>query len=391
MALPAQRVAEVKLFPRQMRFVRDPARFPAYVGGIGSGKTFAGACKVIARTERKELGLVAAPTYSMLRDATQRTLLALMDDLGISYEFRKGENALTIPASGHEIIFRSLDNPENLRGPNLDYAWVDEGSLIDRMAWLVVKGRVRVGFNPQAWLTCTPKGRNYVWEEWERDADPNHPLYRVRTDENPELPEGYAESLGYTGTFAAQELSGEFVAFDGLVWAMFSRPTHVKRIECEDWRAVMGVDIGTRNPTAILVARGEPERRHIQSEIYRAGMSSEEIVSTIEAEADRVKAERIFLDPSAAAYIETLRRHGYPAEKAENDVTFGIGVVATAFGDGLTIDPSCVNLIAETESYHYPDNKTESDKPVKQFDHAVDALRYLCASEAQASRPQIWL
>lgn len=391
MALPVQRVAEVKLFPRQMRFVRDPARFPAYVGGIGSGKTFAGACKVIARLERKELGLVAAPTYSMLRDATQRTLLALLDDLGITYEFRKGENALTIPASGHEIIFRSLDNPENLRGPNLDYAWVDEGSLIDRMAWMVVKGRVRVGFNPQAWLTCTPKGRNYVWEEWERDADPNHPLYRVRTDENPELPDGYAESLGYTGVFAAQELSGEFVAFEGLVWPMFSRPQHVQAVECDDWRAILSVDVGTRNPTAILTVRGEPERRHIQREVYRGGMSSEEIIEAVESEADRVNPDKIFLDPSAAAYIETLRRHGYPAEKAENDVTFGIGQVATAFADGMTIDPSCVNLIAELESYHYPDNKTDSDKPVKQFDHAVDALRYAVASEAQASKPQIWL
>ena len=153
----------------------------------------------------------------------------------------------------------------------------------------------------------------------------------------------------------------------------------------------MGVDIGTRNPTAILVARGDSDRRHIESEVYRGGMSSEEITSTIEAEADRVKAERIYLDPSAAAYIETLRRHGYPAEKAENDVTFGIGVVATAFAEGMTIDPSCVNLIAECEAYHYPENKTESDKPVKQFDHACDALRYAIASEAQAAKPQIWL
>jgi phage terminase large subunit len=259
------------------------------------------------------------------------------------------------------------------------------------MAWLVVKGRVRVGFNPQAWLTCTPKGRNYVWEEWERDADPNHPLYRVRTDENPELPDGYAESLGYTGVFADQELAGEFVAFEGLVWPGFSRSRHVQSIDCTDWRAILGVDVGTRNPTAILTARGEPERRHIEREVYRAGMSSEEIVETIEAEADRVKPDTIFLDPSAAAYIETLRRHGYPAEKAENDVTFGIGQVATAFAEGMTIDPSCVNLMAELESYHYPDNKTESDKPVKQFDHACDALRYIIASEANVQRPRIWL
>lgn len=390
-AQAVERTAEILLFPRQLRFVKDPARFPGYVGGIGSGKTFAGAVKVISRLDRKGIGMVAAPTYSMLRDATARTLFSLMNDAGIVYDYRRGDNALTIPASGHEIIFRSLDDPEKVRGPNLDWAWVDEASLVDRLAWQIVKGRVRVGATPQAWATFTPKGRNWCWEEWERDANPDHPLYRVRTDENPELPEGFGESLGYTGVFAAQELGGEFVAFEGLVWPAFSRTVHVQQIACDDWRSILGVDIGTRNPTGILTIRGEPERRHIEREVYRSGMNSEEITSAIEQEADRVKPEKIFLDPSAAAYIETLRRHGYPAEKAENDVTFGIGEVATAFADEMTIDPSCVNLIAELESYHYPENKTDSDKPVKQFDHLCDALRYGIASEANRSTPNIWV
>jgi PBSX family phage terminase large subunit len=396
-----RREARVRLFPRQMRFVKDPARFPAYVGGIGSGKTFAGAVKVIARLDRKELGMVAAPTYSMLRDATQRTLLALMEDVGIVYEQHKAEGAIHIPASGHEIIFRSLDDPEKVRGPNLHYAWVDEGSLVDRMAWSIVKGRVRVGDSPQAWLTCTPKGRNYVWEEWERDANPDHPLYRVRTDENPELPPGFSESLGYTGTFAEQELGGEFVAFEGLVYKMFSRPAHVQRIDCDGWRTIIGVDIGSRHPTAIMTVRGEPERRHVEHEVYRPGMNSDEITAAICAEADRANPDKIFFDPSAKAYIDTLKSRGYPAEKAENDVKFGVGQVSTALATmtlegepkapDLTIDPSCVNLIAELESYHWPENKTISDTPVKEFDDACDALRYAIASEANVMTPGVWV
>ena len=59
----------------------------------------------------------------------------------------------------------------------------------------------------------------------------------------------------------------------------------------------------------------------------------------------------------------------------------GTSFVTTALAHGLTVDPSCVNLIAEVETYHYPDNRTESDKPVKEFDHAIDALRYGLASE----------
>jgi PBSX family phage terminase large subunit len=384
---------DVLLFPLQHQFVTDPARFPGYVGGIGSGKSFAGAVKAITRLTRPGLGLVAAPTYSMLRDATQRTLFALMERVGIEYDFRKGENALTVLRSGHEIIFRSLDDAEKVRGPNLDWAWVDEASLVERMAWSIVKGRVRVGAAPQAWATFTPKGRNWCWEEWERDADVDHPLYRARTDENPELPPGFAAALGYTGNFAAQELGGEFVAFEGVVYPMFSRPIHVRRVDCDGWRSILGVDIGTRNPTAILTVRGEPERRHVEREVYRPGMSSEEIVAAIEQEADRTTPEKIFLDPSAAAYIETLQRHGYPAEKAVNEVKFGIGEVSSALAaaDGLTIDPSCVNLIAELESYHYPANKTDSDAPVKEFDHACDALRYAIASEANVVVPRIWV
>lgn len=387
------RTSELLLFPRQRRFVEDAARFPCYIGGIGSGKTFAGAAKVVARLGRPELGLVCAPTFPMLRDATQRTLLALMRDLGVPFRLNKSENRVEVVGTGHEILFRSLDNPDGMRGPNVDYAWVDEVSLIDEEAWRIVKGRVRVGSHPQAWATGTPKGRNFVWREWERDANRDHPLYRVRTDENPELPEGFARSLGYAGSFAAQELGGEFVAFEGLVYPGFSRPVHVRRVDTDDWRCVLGVDVGSRNPTAVLVAFVAGDGRiHIAAETYRRNMSSTDILAAIRCAADEHGAEAIYVDPSAAGYIADLEREGYPATKANNSVIEGIGRATTALAEGLTVDPSCVNLIAELESYAYPDGaRGEKDAPVKQNDHAADALRYLVMGEADpAPRPMVW-
>lgn len=385
----------VALFPRQMRFVQDERRFPGYVGGIGSGKSFAGGAKALARFDKPGLGGVFAPSYPMLRDATQRTLFMLLDDLRIPYEHHKGENRLTITSSGHEVIFRSLDNPDSVRGPNLEWAWIDEASLVTKEASNIVNGRVRVGSRPQVWKTFTPKGRNWCWEEYERDAtgdesDPMHPLYRVKTTENPELPDDFAHTLGYTGRFAEQELGGEFVAFEGVVYPMFSRAQHVQARETDGWATALSVDVGTRNPTAILTGRKASDgRRHISQEVYRRGMSSDEIIDAIATAADATKPEVIFLDPSANDYILSLERKGYPARKANNDVTFGIGVVTTALTDGMTIDPSCVNLIAELESYHYPDKRTESDKPVKEFDHACDALRYLIASESPVLEGQL--
>lgn len=384
---------DILLFPRQHQFVSDRARFPGYVGGIGSGKSFAGAAKCLPRLAHPGLGGVFAPTYPMLRDATQRTLFGMLDQLGIGYEFRKGENAVTIPASGHEIIFRSLDDPEKVRGPNLDWAWIDEASLVERMAWSIVIGRVRVGDLPQTWATFTPKGRNWCWEVWERDADVNHPLYRVRTDENPELPEGFAASLGYAGRFAEQELGGEFVAFEGLVYPMFSRPTHVKTVETDGWPGIIGVDAGTKNPSAIVTIRYSGDARHQSREVYRRGMGNDELNAEIRAEADLVGnlLTSIEVDPSAAGLITDLTQAGYPVRKANNNVTEGIREVTTALAHGMTVDPACVYTIAEYESYQYPEgSKRETDNPIKANDHALDAVRYACQGLA-APKPAVWV
>jgi PBSX family phage terminase large subunit len=372
-ALPSTR--ELRLYPRQMRFVRDPAPFVAMVGGIGSGKSLSGAAKLISRIDKKELGGVYAPTYPMLRDATMRTLFGLFDDLGIGYRHHKAENIITIPASGHEILCRSLDNPDATRGPNLCYAWVDEASLVAAEAWRIIKGRVRVGSNPQTWVTFTPKGRNFLWEEFERDANPDHPLYRVRTDENPALPEHFAQSLGYTGRFAEQELGGQFVAFEGVVYPGF-RQDQLQTVDCTGWQTVLGLDLGTRNPTCILTVRHSGDRIHVQRELYERGMGSDDVADAAVSEYKRTKPQFLVVDPSAAGLIVSLRKRGLKVRKANNDVIVGIGRVTSALPD-MTFDPSCVNTAAEFGSYAYPDGKNERDIPVKSDDHAMDVLRYV--------------
>lgn len=380
-------------YPAQFRFLQDRIRYPAFVAGRGSGKTYAGARKALQWASKGGLGVIAGPNFPAVKQGPKPAFLGALKEAGLAYFENKNDAKVSIPRFDAEVQFAGLDNDTYLRGPNFRWGWIDELDFVsDPEMWRAFKAAIREGPNYQLFATSTPKGRRILYQEWEQEADDFHRLYRATSLDNPFMDsESYVKGLGYTGKFYEQEILAEFVAFEGMVWPMFLRSRNVQHIECDDWRAVLGVDVGTRNPTAILTARGDSDRRHIEREIYRAGMSSEEIITAITTEADRVRAETIYLDPSAAAYIETLQRHGYPAKKAENEVNFGIGVVATALVDGLTIDPSCINLVAEIESYHFPDNRTESDKPVKQFDHAVDALRYLCASEVNAARPQIYV
>lgn len=385
---------ERPLYAQQWDFVDDPHRYVAFIGGRGSGKTYAGSWKAAYRAMQPGLGMIGAPDFPMLEFGAKRAFLERLEEMRVPFELREQKGLLVVPMTGAEVRFVTMENESRVRGPNYCWGWVDEVEYIaDRKVWLAAKASIRHGDNPQLFVSSTPKGRRLAWEEWVQKATPQHRLYKATTHDNVFLAdaEDFVAGLGYTGAFFDQEINAEFVGFEGMVWPEFGREKHVVRIDCADWRAILGVDIGTRNPTAILTVRGEPERRHVERELYRAGMSSEEIVSAIESEAERCNPEKIFLDPSAAAYIETLQRHGYPAEKAENEVSFGIGQVATAFAEGMTIDPSCVNLMAEIESYHYPENKTDSDKPVKQFDHACDALRYAVASEANVLTPGVWV
>jgi PBSX family phage terminase large subunit len=380
-------MTEFALMPNQFDFVTDQSRFAAYIGGIGSGKTYAGAVKVLQRLNEPGYGMIAAPTFPMLRDSTRRSLIQALDSAGIQYDMNKSENSIKV--GQHEIICRSLDNPETLRGPNLQWAWIDEAALVSEMAWRIVKGRVREGDKQQAWITTTPKGRNWIWKEWVAEPDDNHTIYKTRTTENKHLDPDFAASLDYDGLFAEQELAGEFVSFEGLIYPMFHREHHIKQVDCTGWRTILGGDIGARNPTALLTIRRSGDgRTHIERERYQRNMGADDITDAICDEMTQSGAEVGWLDPSAKAYIDACVLRGYNVKGANNDVKHGIGVVTTAFADGLTVDPSCVNTIAEFESYAWQEGATEKDAPIKQNDHAMDGIRYALVGDS-VPQPEI--
>lgn len=376
-----------ELYPVQYDYVFDEHRWSAFVGGRNSGKTYAGSWKAIMSAQRGGLGIIAAPDFPMLEFGAKRAFLQRLEDIRVPYMINGQRAVVTIPRWSAEVRFATLENESRVRGPNYAWGWVDEVEYVtSRPIWNALKGAVRDGTSPQLFVTTTPKGRRLVYDEWVVNGSDDHALFRSSTRDNPYIDaERYIRGLGYTGRYYEQEIEAGFVGFEGLVYPQFTRETHIAERDCDGWRTTLAVDVGTRNPTAILTLRWASDGRlHVEREVYRRGMSSDEIVDAVGEECDRCRAEVVYLDPSASDYILTLVRRGYPAVKANNDVRYGIGLVTTALADGLTVDPSCVNLISEFESYRYPDNREQDDRPVKESDHAMDALRYGIASEATA-------
>ncbi|MBQ7976562.1 MAG: PBSX family phage terminase large subunit, partial [Clostridia bacterium] len=89
--------------------------------------------------------------------------------------------------------------------------------------------------------------------------------------------------------------------------------------------------------------------------------------------------QSVIVDPSAASFIETIRRHGrFTVKKAKNTVLDGIRNTATYMSmERLIIHPVCEDAIREFGMYSWDDTCGE-DKPIKENDHAMDDIRYFC-------------
>jgi phage terminase large subunit len=214
-------------------------------------------------------------------------------------------------------------------------------------------------------------------------------VFKASTKDNPYLSPEFVASLeqAYTGDFARQELYGEFVSFEGLVYDEFSRDVHVVDSvpdRLSNW--IVGADEGYTNPTVLLAVGFDGDgRAYIVSEWYMRQVLQDEVLD--EAWQLHKAYHPVFkVDPSAAGMIAAMGQRGILAEGARTEVMDGIRQVKARLaraGDGkprLFVHSSCVNTIAEFESYCWKKVRDSyTDQPEKQNDHAMDSVRYALA------------
>ncbi len=195
----------------------------------------------------------------------------------------------------------------------------------------------------------------------------------------------------YTGAFYDRFVKGLWVAQSGLVYPMFAQEKErftVKNANNISGRFFISIDYGTRNPFSMglwcvsgNVAVRVKEFYH-DSEKAMCQLTDEEYYTELENFAKGYVIQRVIIDPSAASFIQTVRKHAkFTVRKAENSVLDGIRVTASLLvGGRLKICESCENTLREFELYKWADKGTGKDEVIKQNDHAMDDMRYFCAS-----------
>jgi len=325
----------------------------------------------------------------MLRDVTQKMFFELLDKGHYPYEFNKSENSCRV--FGANVLFRSADAPERLRGVNLNWAYLDEAAQMHEDVWRIILGRLRHGKNPGAWITTTPAGFNWVYKYWIERANSNYALIHSSTRDNIYLPPEYLADLeaNYVGEFAKQEIEGEFVAFEGLVYLEFSRNENVYKDHPlpDSWARVRAIDFGYTNPFVCLWGAVDHDGRlYIYDEHYKARMLIRDHAALINSQNHHYAWTVADHD---AQDIAELRACGIESHNAHKDVILGIQKVKARLKvqpDGwprLMVNEKCVNTIREFCGYRWQESKAQRDEkeePQKEMDHAMDALRYMVMS-----------
>ena len=216
-----------RLLPSQRKFHESRARFKGFSGPVGSGKTQALCAEAVRLAYRNpgRTGLIGAPTYPMLRDATIISLTEYLESLGIEFTVNRGENYLVIPEVGSRMLFRPVEEFERLRGSNLAWFGVDELTYTCEEAWLRLEGRLR---DPKATELCgfavwTPKGYDWVYERFVLGRIQGYETILAQPFENKFLLEripDYYERLrhSYDAKFYEQEVMGSYTG----LWASAS-------------------------------------------------------------------------------------------------------------------------------------------------------------------------
>lgn len=235
------------------------------------------------------------------------------------------------------------------------------------------------------WFSCNPDNpQHWFYVNWIQNAKARNALHLHFTmRDNPSLSEKTLERYEsmYSGVFYKRYILGEWVAAEGLVYD-FGEDNITDDIPDSGEYAV-SIDYGTLNPFAACLWCWDGKTATMIREYYYSGRNEhanktdEEYYVELEKLIGDLPVSAIVVDPSAANFIEVIKRHGkYKVRKAVNDVIPGIATVQRYLHDGtIKIHRSCKNCIREFGLYRW-DEKSNEDKPIKDSDHMLDSLRY---------------
>ena len=426
---------------QQKQFYYCNSPYPSYVTGYGGGKTYIGAWKALRMSQwhKGMPGLVVEPTY---RDISQVLLPVLYDDIlktqtpygdMVKVVNRQGDWRMYLPW-GSEIIFRSGQNPETIKGVTAAWAYIDEGGQMPERAFQNVTARTRHPnrkIRPQhIFTTFTPELGGWTHEKWGRmelfgeDLPVGYEVFQGTTFDNWITGDDFAQAqLEMWGPEEAQSrVYGKFaVTRSGRVYYTFSEENIDRSLEYDPNQALwFTFDFNKTPGNHALVFQKQrwkycfiDEARNLGANYGSVdGLTLEDVCRFLGETYGRQHTGKVFItgDPSGqhsasrTNYFSTIRDHLGPyfsgqlvfkVPSAAPEVIERISNVNRLLRNSkgycyIFIHPKCKRLLADLQILMTESGKAdqmgkpykgtkpnEPDRGDQRLTHASDAIGYL--------------
>lgn len=367
-------------------------------GAVRSGKTFCMSLSFVlwahASFQNTAFAFCAKTILSLRRNVIAPLLPALRQ-FGFSCCEKLSQNYVDISCRGRTNRFYLFGGKDEgsaalIQGITLAGVLLDEAALMPRSFVEQALARCSVE-GSRFWFNCNPE-HPYHWfyREWILQAKPKNALYLHFTMEDnpalsPRIRKRY-EAL-YSGAFYQRFVEGKWVSANGLVYPMFSHERHLFEQYHTYSEYYISCDYGTVNPTSMgLWGNDNGCWERLREYYYDARKNQrlktdEEHYEALCELARELPVKAVIVDPSAASFLECIRRHEkFLVKKADNDVLSGIRRVSDALREGkIKFHLSCQDTIREFSMYAW-ENQRSRDAPKKEYDHAMDDIRYFVST-----------
>jgi hypothetical protein len=357
--------------------------------------------------------LVGAPTYPMLRDATQTALIEILESNNIPFDHNKSESIVRMRDCRSKILLRSMDEFERLRGTNLAWFGLDELTYMQEAVWLRLEGRLR---DPKAsklagFAVWTPKGYDWVYRKFIAGKPDQYQVTIAKPFENRHIlgtvPDFYERlRSSYDEAFYQQEVLGEYLNVGGSrVFAAFERTRHLTELKVDpDLPLLWALDFNV-DPMCSVVAQMRRTEVYVLDEIVLNRATTQDACDEFSKRYAGHRAAVIVYGDASGRSMSTKGSSDYEivcehfknrGERMEHRVqthnppvrdrvTMTNARLKNAQGEAnMWIDPRCRELIADFEQVSYKADSTEVDKTKdRRRTHLSDALGYLICQESR--------
>lgn len=331
---------------------------------------------------------ICGPTYRDLTDFVEPAFFAQIPQLWVDQgDWSASDRILTLPNKSI-AAFRSLEDPESVRGPTLDGILMDETCKVARKAWEVAQPALAVKQGVGI-FTTTPQGEDWVHEDLWLPAEQQVPGFwacTYKTSDNPIIPREFIEMKRRTMSpeMFRQEFEASIETFTGAIYGGLvdtcvvddatDEGRNLLALLIPEWPevseariGVVGLDPGTDHPFAGVFLVSTPRGMVAFADYEERNKPAMLHAHTLRGLAKGLQL-RWGIDRSQAQMQIELAQHGLYTQPTENDVLAGIERVKSWMLSGqlFVVKSKCKRLIARLKSYRWAETKKNDGSTGKQ-------------------------